>query len=132
MNFNTFKKTLYFFCFVLCSYNFNSERSACHLPRKKNVSTCYDFAVSFQSENPGWGIVSLSTNQQFRGVSHIVNYQVEGDTLVIHDGMYLADYEIPNYQDESGFFHFWINETPIRYYDTLSDNRNILVQGVEA
>ncbi|AKB78620.1 hypothetical protein MSHOH_2137 [Methanosarcina horonobensis HB-1 = JCM 15518] len=131
MNFNTFKKL--FISFVLFSALIISTVSGQPvICPGKNVSTCYDFAVSFQSENPGWGIVSLSTNQQFRGVSHIVNYQVEGDTLVIHDGMYLADYEIPNYQDESGFFHFWINETPIRYYDTLSDNRNILVQGVEA
>ena len=48
--------------------------------------TCVDYSISYTLENPEWGLVSISSHPDFRGVSHMVNYQLNGTALKIHDG----------------------------------------------
>jgi hypothetical protein len=99
------------------------------IPVPQEKWTCYDWSVDFARENPEWGIVTISDNQWFNsniGVSHMVNYQkVNNETLLIHDGLYGTDYIVAGWQLQ-GYYHFWINETPVRNYVVMQDNRNII------
>jgi len=91
--------------------------------------TCYDWSVNFARENPEWGIVTVSDNMWFNsnaGFSHMVNYQIiDNETLLIHDGLYKNDYILAGWQLQ-GYYHFWVNETPVRNYIVMQDNRNII------
>jgi hypothetical protein len=86
--------------------------------------TCYDYSVDFAKENPDWGVVTISNNQLFRGISHMVNYKLlSSERMAIHDGLLEADYTIVGWQ-YGNYYHFWINETPKRIYVVIRDNRN--------
>jgi hypothetical protein len=90
--------------------------------------TCYDFSTHYAADNSDWGIVTMSENQLFRGVSHMVNCKnVTADSIEIHDGLYGLDYTLYGWQ-EQGFYHFWQkDETPLRYYHVMQDNRNQVI-----
>lgn len=85
-------------------------------------ASCYDESVRYEKEHPEWGCVTMSDNQLFHGTSHMVNYQVEGENLSIHDELYGLDYTIYDYTNSGVFFHFWGNETPVRVYKFLRPN----------
>ena len=95
------------------------------IPKPVEKWTCYDHAVNFNKENPDWGIVTLSTNQWFRGQCHIVNYRfVDNETLLIHDCGNGDEYPIVNWQlNDHEFYHFWTEGTPTRHWTVLQDNR---------
>jgi hypothetical protein len=99
------------------------------IPTTPDKWTCYDHSVNFSKENPEWGMVTMSNNQWFRsnaGVSHMVNYHIiDNETLLIHDGLYKNDYVLASWQLQ-GYYHFWINETPVRNYVVMQDNRDII------
>jgi hypothetical protein len=96
------------------------------IPVPQEKWTCYDYSVNFAKENPEWGIVTVSDNQWFHGITHMVNYQkINNETLLIHDGMWEMDYVIAGWQLQ-GYYHFWVNETPMRNYVVMWDNRNII------
>lgn len=94
----------------------------------KNTWVCVDHSVDFARNNPDWGIVTISGNPNFRGASHMVNYQiVDNETIRIHDGMQNAEYEIHNWQLDGMYYHFWINEQIKRNYWILRDNRGLVI-----
>jgi len=93
--------------------------------------TCYDASIDFARENPDWGVVTVSNNPVFRGVSHIVNYQFRDEELYLYDAtqnlqMGFCDKEsarVDNIQFEHAYYHIWQdNETPLRNYRVLKDN----------
>ena len=89
----------------------------------RNSWTCYDWSTQFKEDNPEWGILTMSNNIYFKGVSHMVNYQLRGNDLLIHDQLYQWDYTIYNYSTSGICFHFWgENETPVRTYKFLRVN----------
>jgi hypothetical protein len=87
--------------------------------------SCFDYSTHFAAENSDWGIVTMSQNQWFRGVSHMVNYKnVTADSMEIHDGLYGQNYTLYDWQDQKMFFHFWKKESmPVRNYRVMQDNR---------
>lgn len=101
------------------------------IPKTQDDFTCFDYSIAYAKENPDWGIVTISNNQWFRGVSHMVNYQfTENNTLMIHDGLYQYDYELYDWQG-AHFYHFWLeNETPCRNYKVLQDNSHLFTEKV--
>lgn len=52
----------------------------------------------------------------------MVNYQIDGNDLIIHDGLYQWDYTIYDYKNSGYFFHFWKDVKPVRNYKFLWDN----------
>ena len=60
----------------------------------------------------------------------MVNYKLDNETLIIHDGLYDADYSIVGWETR-GYYHFWVNETPIRNYIVMRDNRDILKEDTQ-
>ena len=101
------------------------------MPKPQEAWTCVDYSLDFAKQNPNWGIVTISNNQLFYDVSHMVNYQfTENNTLMIHDGLYQYDYELCDWQGTQ-FYHFWIpGETPCRYYRVLQDNSRLFTEKV--
>jgi hypothetical protein len=101
------------------------------IPKPREAFTCVDYSLEFAQKNPDWGIVTLSNNQLFRGVTHMVNYQFTKEGyLKIHDGMYQADYILCGWQGTQ-FYHFWLeSETPCRNYRVLQDNSNLFIEKV--
>jgi hypothetical protein len=95
---------------------------------KSNVRTCYDFSIEYSKNNPDWGVVTLSNNCLFRGVSHDVNYKLNktDGSLDIHDGLYSLDYTIYDWHNVY-FYHFWVDQTPIRTYNFLRDNKDVVL-----
>lgn len=96
------------------------------IPKQKESYTCVDYSREFQKENPEWGCVTMAHNQWFHGSTHMVNYQLINNNtdMMIHDGMYDSDYTICNWKaDEYTFYHFWFNQTPVRNYVIMQDNR---------
>ncbi len=87
----------------------------------KDLWVCVDYSTNYMRENPEWKCVSMSNNIYFKGISHVVNYQLEGENLNIHDEMYGIDYTIEDYKNSGICFHFWENE-PIRNYKFLRVN----------
>lgn len=99
------------------------------IPKSNNNWTCYDYSINYTEKNPEWGIVTFSNNQLFKN-SHVVNYKIiDEDILLIHDGMTKSDYIIGGWKNQ-GFYHFWIDEKPIRNYIIMKDNREILFNEV--
>jgi len=89
----------------------------------KEAWTCYDHALNFSENNPDWGIVCMSNNRYFKGVSHFVNYKyISDDVLLIHDNFFGIEYKYLKWGGD-GYYHFYINEPPRRYYKWLVDNR---------
>lgn len=95
------------------------------IPASKDYWTCYDYSVDYAKNNTEWGIVTMSDNQYFHGVSHMVNYKFgNNNSLMIHDGLYNLDYTLYVWQDCGKYMHFWDNSTtPQRYYKIMQDNR---------
>jgi hypothetical protein len=94
--------------------------------KPKEKWDCVDFSTDFAQKNPDWGIVTISQQARFYGQSHMVNYQLNDDgSLNIHDGLYNNDYVFYNWQVD-GYYHFWLNEKPVRYYKFLYDNSEII------
>lgn len=121
------KLTSLLFIFLLIiptSGAFNPMRS------NKEAWTCYDHALNFSNHNPDWGLVGMSDNKLFRGETHLVNYKLlDNNTILIHDEVYGSEYDLTGWQN-SGFYHFFINETPRRYYKWLIDNRELAINGL--
>lgn len=87
-----------------------------------------DYAVDFARNNPGWGIVSISYNPCFYGVSHMVNYRIlDNETILIHDEMHNAEFEVHNWFLDGQYYHFWIDEPIKRNYKRLLDNRELVM-----
>jgi hypothetical protein len=94
-------------------------------PKTQADWTCIDYSIDYAKQNPEWGIVTISNNQWFRGVTHAVNYQItEQGNLKIHDGLYDRNYVLYDWQNIQ-FYHFWISGTPSRNYKVLQDNSYI-------
>jgi hypothetical protein len=91
---------------------------------------CYDYSIDYSRKNPEWGIVTMSGNRCFKGISHMVNYKMVNDSMFIHDEMYGYDCHfrfdnrtIDNPYYKYTFYHFYdINETPLRNYRYMLDN----------
>lgn len=89
--------------------------------------TCYDYSIDFARNNPEWGIVTMSDNPFFFGISHMVNYKIDGDLMYVHDGLYGDNYIYSGFEYSPEYFHFWDkNQTPLRTYIFLTDNRNVI------
>ena len=101
------------------------------VPKPREAFTCVDYSLEFAAQNPDQGIVTLSSNQLFRGVTHMVNYQFSEDgNLSIHDGLYQQNYTLYNWQ-ESYFYHFWMpGEIPCRSYRQLQDNSDLFAKKI--
>lgn len=94
----------------------------------KEAWVCVDYAVDFATNNPGWGIVSISNHPHFTGVSHMVNYRIlDNETILIHDEMYNAEFEVCNLHLDGQYYHFWIDEPIKRNYKRLLDNRELVM-----
>jgi len=92
----------------------------------KNAWTCYDHTLNFSENNPDWGVVCMSNNRFFKGMNHIVNYKkIDNNTLLVHDYLEPCDYYYQNWKMD-GYYHFYINETPRRYYKHLTDNSDAI------
>ena len=101
------------------------------IPKTQEYWTCVDYSKDFAAHNPEWGIVTMSNNQLFHGISHMVNYKIldNGHTLLIHDGMQHADYKDSGWYLSQSYYHFWQNdETPVRTYRFLRDNSQIILK----
>lgn len=93
----------------------------------KETMTCYDHSIEYAKKHPGWGCVTISTNPLFKGISHMVNYQLLGNGgLHIHDETCSSDYITYEWY-YSGYWHFWINENPVRNYMFLRDNSQLVI-----
>lgn len=78
--------------------------------------------MHYSQDNPEWGMVVISDHPRFRGMNHVVNYQINEDkTLQIHDEYLGIDYVIREWEYDSctfDYYHFYINgEKPTRYYN---------------
>jgi hypothetical protein len=112
------RKLLLLGIIILLSIN---PSSAVEIRENKEAWTCYDNSINYEKLN-GWDCVTISENQYFKGVSHMVNYQLEGENLIIHDELYKMDYTIYDYKNSGLFFHFWFDVKPVRNYKFLWDN----------
>ena len=101
------------------------------IPASEDRWTCVDYSRNFAARNPDWGIVTMANDQLFRGGSHMVNYKIDPnnpDMLLIHDGLYNADYNFGGWYSY-GFYHFWLKgETPVRNYIFLRDNSDVILK----
>ena len=95
--------------------------TAVSIRENKEAWTCYDYSIDFEKTNK-WDCVTISEHQYFKGISHMVNYQIEGENLNIHDGLYQMDFTIYDYKNSGLFFHFWLDTKPVRNYKFLWDN----------
>lgn len=104
-----------------------SLASAIKVVPDDKLQTCYDYAVNFSATHPDWGCVTISQNKYFKGISHMVNYQVlVGGGLLIHDGMNNADYATYGWRNCNQFYHFWLCTRPVRNYLFLQDNSQLI------
>jgi len=115
------KKTSLFICLILLLPPSAAAQPLNIVRPDSSTWVCVDFSTDYMRHNPEWKCVSISSNQHFQGVSHVVNYQIEGQNLTIHDEMYKLDYTLYNYTESGQYYHFWPGE-PIRYYHYLSPN----------
>jgi hypothetical protein len=101
------------------------------IPMSRDHWTCTDYSLDYQISHPDFGILTLSHNPLFRGVSHMVNYKIinNGKTLLIHDGLKNSDYRFDGWYKSDDYYHFWINgEKPVRTYSFLRDNSDIVLK----
>jgi len=91
---------------------------------------CYDYAIDYARDNPEWGVVTISNNRYFYGVSHMVNYNISNGDLILLD-IHAKTIEVMplEYVHEGmlgfnpAFYHVWdANCTPLRNYRLLMDN----------
>jgi len=88
-----------------------------------------DYSIDYARKHPDWGVVYMSDNHSFSGVSHAVNYKMLGKFILIHDEMYEWNiyFEFDNRTTDNlygySYYKFWnVNETPLRNYRCLKDN----------
>jgi len=113
---------LIFLLIMPASASFNPIRE------NKEAWTCYDHALNFSENNPDWGVVCMSQNRYFKGVSHFVNYKyISENELLIHDETTESEYLVANW-GALGYYHFFINEFPCRYYRWMVDNRGAVIK----
>jgi hypothetical protein len=91
--------------------------------------TCYDHAINFARENPEWGVVVESENHLFRGEAHMLNYNISKP-----EHMYDATTEttvyynnLKNYHNKFFKFYTNTNQTPLRQYSFITDNRDVVL-----
>lgn len=93
---------------------------------------CYDYSIDYARNNPEWGVVTVSNNPHFYGLSHMVNYKIADDEIYFYDSQHniKCSFDIENdYLTESNYwfhpayYHFWsTDETPMRNYRRLQEN----------
>ena len=88
--------------------------------------TRYDYSVDFEKNNPDWDCVTINNHRFFYGVSHMGNYQMYDNTMIVYDGLLDNMYYINNLQWDYDYYHFWLDSTPWRNYRVLLDNREVL------
>ena len=98
-----------------------SSASPC-IVENRAAWVCYEHSVNYEKLNPSWDCITISQNRYFKGVSHMVNYQLEGENLNIHDEFYGLDYTIYDYKNSGFYFHFWLDVKPVKNYRFLWDN----------
>ena len=93
------------------------------VPKSENSYTCYDYSTEYVKEHPDYICITLSQNQWFHHVTHIVAGKLNSDgSLNIHDGLLQTDYTLYGWQKYQ-YYHFWYdNKTPIRNYVVMQDN----------
>ena len=54
---------------------------------------------------------------------------LDNETLLIHDDMYNAEYEIEGWYMDGQYYHFWIDEPVLRNYGLgrVLDNREVVL-----
>lgn len=90
---------------------------------------CVSHTISYCNENPEFIPCSTSSHPYFKK-SHMVAVKViDNETLLIHDGMYNAEYEIEGWQYDYQYYHFWIDEPVLRNYGLgrVLDNRDVIL-----
>jgi hypothetical protein len=122
------------FCYVflllicVCSIGVASAEPLNPIRPSVDSWTCYDHSLNYANENPDWEILTLSTSRFFYGSCHNVNYKIDGDKLIITDVSNHCNYTINNFQyNDRQYYHFWIDEYPIRNWRFLRDNRNVVM-----
>lgn len=98
----------------------------------EDMWSCYDYSINYARDNPEWGVVTLSNNPCFYGVSHCVNWKIDGGELCIYDVMYDVRSTYPIDREslkecngcfDNCYYKFWsADETPLRNYKRLYDN----------
>ncbi len=97
---------------------------------------CYDYAIDSARNNQEYGIVTVSTNPNFIGVSHMLNYQIVNDTISFYDPFWsdltsnefvytvdISDRRMDNQYFYPAYYKFWSeDEAPLRNYRRLKDN----------
>lgn len=98
---------------------------------------CYDYSINYARENPEWGIVTMSGNSAFRGISHMVNYKIVDSVMYIHDEMngYNCYFRFDErttdnpYYNQTYYKFYGVNETPERVYKVMVDNSETFFTG---
>jgi len=96
----------------------------------KSAWVCYDYSINYAREHPEWGVVTMSDNPNFYGISHMVNYKIVNGTMLIHDEMndYNCYFRFDNrttnnpYYEQTYYKFYTVNETPLRNYKYMVDN----------
>jgi hypothetical protein len=98
----------------------------------KDTWVCYDYSINYARENPEWGVVTISDNPCFYGISHCVNWKISNNNLILYDSQYDIKNEFPidnvcliecNNWFKPAYYKFWsIDKTPLRNYIRLQEN----------
>ena len=106
-------------------------------PVREDVESwvCYDYSIDYARNNPEWGIVTISNNKYFYIRSHMVNYKIVEDEIYLYDSQSNIQCSFPLENDclnecnnwvYPAYYKFWsTDETPLRNYNRLQDNRQV-------
>lgn len=89
---------------------------------------CVSYTISYCNDNQEFIPCSISYLPTFKK-SHMVAVKVlDDETLLIHDGMFKAEYEVHNWQLDDQYYHFWIDEPVLRNWGIgrVKDNSNAM------
>lgn len=93
--------------------------------------TCYNYSVDFAKNNPDFEVVTVSRSPEFKGISHMTNYQFyDNETMIVYDGLLDKLYFVYDLQwdvEDYNYYYFWVNETPTRECVDMVDNRNVVL-----
>ena len=97
---------------------------------------CYDYAIDYAQNNSEWGVITVSSNPNFKGTSHMLNYRINGSVMEFYDPYWsvlcgseiyysveIDDMRMGNPFFEPCYYHDWnVNATPWRYYKNNVEN----------